>query len=179
MTVSRNLNRCGGFTIVETLGYAVLLIVIMNLSASILIGTRRLHTLGALAIERNEALEEIANDFREVVHGATRIVDSVKGLPESPGNLVLISEASGSVPRYSVWRRDADGRLYLDEYEIGPKRKPGLVSRKVYPAALKVMEYSITCESDRLLKLDLVVDNEATLRTVPKSNRFIAALRQP
>ncbi len=180
MSAQSRRTRSGGYTLFELLGYVALLMIIMNLSASVLIGTKRLHTLGTLALERNEAIEEVARDFREAAHDSTTAVDSVPGLPASPGALVLTSKAADGATRFRLWRSDGDGRLYLDVYDTRPDRTLALASRKVYSPRLKVLEFSVTRgPPTSLVALDIVVDNEGTLRTVPRTNRFLGALGAP
>ncbi len=175
--------RCagtGGYTLLEVLAYASILMLIMNLSASVLIGTKRLHTLGTLAMDRNEAIEDVARDFREAVRESAATVDFAAGLPLAPGTVALTSKAADGATRYRLWRRDDAGRFYFEIYDVRPDRRLTLASRTVYSPSVNVTEFSLTRDPQTaLVSLDLVVDNEGTPRSVSRTNHFVAALGAP
>lgn len=169
------LRRKGGYTLVEVIGYGLILVMLLNVCASILMSSKRVHTLGTLALDRNEVIEEVVADFREVAAQAIASGSSIANLRLPPDALVLTLRPEGSEQRYAVWRTDEEKRLHLEKYGVRSVGAPRLAYRKTYAPTLRVTDLTVRGEGD-LVHLQFDVDNEYTPRTVPRRNSVIAML---
>lgn len=165
----------GGYTLYEVLGYALILGVLLSLSTSIFLSSKRISSLGTLALERNEIIEEVVRDFRAIAAQSVATAASIPHMPLPAGTLVFELPSLDSEGRFALWRKDADNRLYLEKYSVRDGEAAQLTYRKVYAPALRVKELTVHADG-ALARLQFEADTEYTPRTVPQHNSAVAVL---
>lgn len=165
----------GGYTLYEVLGYSLILGMLLSLSTSIFLSSKRISFLGTLALERNDIIEEVVHDFRAVAAQSIGVAPSIPQVSLPADTVVLELRSAGGEPHFALWRTDADNRLYLQKYSAREGQPVQLAYRKVYAPALRVTEFAVNVEG-RLVRLQFAADTEYTPRTVPRHNTAVAVL---
>lgn len=165
-----------GYTLLELLAYVFVLAVIVNLSTSLFLATRRLHVSGDVSLSRMASLTDFERDFRLATRRADGIVTHLDDFPPENLRLVLHGHDAHGLDEFTVWRQDTSGRVYLETYL---SQGDGLTfsGRKVYPAGLTEMSVEQGPHSG-LIRVVIHVDNSGTPNTIPAENAFIARLKE-
>lgn len=78
-----------GFSLLELLAYLAVFAVVVNLAGSLFVSASRLRMMGNEAIQRMQALDEIARRFTEAVQSASGVADEAPGYASDEQTLIL------------------------------------------------------------------------------------------
>lgn len=168
-----------GYSLLELLAYLFILAIIINVSLSLMLMTKRLTDVGELAFERIRIVEEIGREFRSAIEVSDAVVAEADGL-HSNGSRLLLSNSGTNGSRHTVIQTTKRGDyLLIEEYAVskGETRLENLKSIPL-PGVEVRFEYSTPDpEAARWIRLVVDIDNEGTPNTIPAVNVFVASLR--
>lgn len=175
-----SLNRNNaGYSLLELLAYVFILGIIVNLSVSLLLTTKRLTDVGELAFDRIRTVEEIGREFRSAVRASSMVVAELNAT-QSDGSHLVLAQFGLNGPRYVVFRMSEDGEFLSIEEYAKPDGEFVLEKLKTLALTGTAVRFEYTAAEPaaaRTVRLVVDIDNEGTRNTVPAENVFVASLR--
>ena len=182
MKITRAFDRAG-MTLLELLGCAAVLAVVINLAAQVFITSSRLSVLGTTSLDSAGVVEDIRDEFVAAVHQSYAIAPSVGNYRSDSEQLILAlapSAREGGAERYIVFGR-IGSKSRLSKLVISEKDGAYVAERFVtYPVDLESIRFTYD-KSDpheaRLVSLELRVRNEGKRHRADAAHTFTAAMR--
>ena len=174
-------SRCHGYSLLELLVVTVVMIVGLNLCASLASTGMRMTAVNTLALDRLQGLSELQGQFAEAVRDAVAVVPSVGELRTGPDKVVFTLPPVDGRNRWMVIG-DLNGHSRLmkgivSEGSEGLKVDYG----SSFGPTLASIQFSlgdVPIESVRLVALDVTVKQERGERPIAvPPHRYLAALR--
>jgi hypothetical protein len=180
--IKRSPNRAG-MTLLELLGCAAILAVVINLAAQVFITSSRLSVLGTTSLDRAGVVEDIRDEFVAAVRQSSAIRSSVGNYRSDSEQLILAlspSARGGNAKRYTVFGY-IGSESRLSKLVISEKDGAYAAERFVtYPVDLESVRFTYgrsVPQKARLVSLELRVKNEGSRREADVAHTFTAAMR--
>jgi len=172
-----------GMTLLELLGCAAVLAVVINLAAQVFITSSRLSVLGTTSLDRAGVVEDIRDEFVAAVRESSAILPGVGKYRSDSEQLILELSMHGrqsSPKRYVVFGR-IGSESRLSKLVISEKTSVYSAERFVtYPVDLESVRFTYdknVPQKARLVSLELRVRNEGNRRQGEVPHMFTAAMR--
>lgn len=174
-------NATAGFTLLDTLGYIVVLTFVINLSVSLFLGTLRLSRVGTAALEQADQIAALGEGFARAVRKCQNVVPRIGNYETGEDLLVMAAPASeDGTRRYVVFGNlRNDSRLSVLELVQGD----GILNAEflsTYPAEVAGLRFRFDTDGmagAKLVRMEVEIDNVRALHTVRRDNVFMAAFR--
>lgn len=164
-----------GTTLLEMLGYLVIMAVVLNVSAQALISCMRLSHYGSVVADRMGQAAEVEQAFRKAAGQADAVVNGVGAYKTGPGTLVLgRSTAETGVREFTVMGSlrspESFSKLVLRD-EGGELKAESVVT---YPLAVRTIAFTYDSADPRNARL---VSMDMTTAAARKSSKTEAVRR--
>jgi len=172
-----------GMTLLELLGCAAVLAVVINLAAQVFITSSRLSVLGTTSLDRMGVVEEIREEFVATVRQSCAVRPSVGKYRSGSEQLILALSSSardGSAKRYAVFGR-IGSESRLSKLVISETDGAYAAERFVtYPLDLESIRFTYdksVPDEARLVSLELRLKDEGNGRGPEPAHKFTVAMR--